>query len=155
MLTRFGLALIWLAQWLPFGAIARSQDRVPFGHVRVWGTLGFFLTVLGVPPLVSGLAAARGAAEPRFASLQRRADRRDAGRAEGSRRRAATHHTGGTPAAAPAVALAHTRVPPAGLAQPMAGTGPEESTRMVELIGTHTGGARLMDGATLRRALGV
>ena len=29
------------------------------------------------------------------------------------------------------------------------------NARMVELIGTHTGGARLMDGATLRRALGV
>jgi MFS transporter, PPP family, 3-phenylpropionic acid transporter len=49
-------------------AVAVTLDeigqRVPFGHVRVWGTIGYFLTVMGVPPLVHQLAALHGTTEP-------------------------------------------------------------------------------------------
>jgi PPP family 3-phenylpropionic acid transporter len=43
--------------------IARDPKRTPFGHVRVWGTLGFFLTVVAVPPLVRWLAQRANTAE--------------------------------------------------------------------------------------------
>jgi PPP family 3-phenylpropionic acid transporter len=63
-LSFFSAAQIPMAVAVSFAAIARSATPVTFGQVRVWGTVGFFLTVLGVPPLVRGLAAVRGTSEP-------------------------------------------------------------------------------------------
>src|SRR5262249_41103424 len=60
LLSFFSTAQMPMAVAVTLAEIARHPTRVPFGHVRVWGTLGFFLTVLGVPPLVHALAAARG-----------------------------------------------------------------------------------------------
>jgi MFS transporter, PPP family, 3-phenylpropionic acid transporter len=64
LLSMFSSAQIPMAVAVSLSAIARHPTRVSFGHVRVWGTLGFFLTVLGVPPLVRSVAAARGTSEP-------------------------------------------------------------------------------------------
>jgi PPP family 3-phenylpropionic acid transporter len=64
-LSFFSTAQMPMAVAVSLAEIARRPGRsLPFGHVRVWGTLGFFLTVLGVPPLVRALAAARGTSEP-------------------------------------------------------------------------------------------
>lgn len=56
-LSFFLTAQMPMAVAVSLAAIARDPKQIPFGHIRVWGTLGFFLTVLGVPPLVQGLAA--------------------------------------------------------------------------------------------------
>lgn len=63
-LSFFWTAQVPMAVAVSLAELARQPSPWPFGHVRVWGTLGFCLTVLGVPPLVRALAAARGTAEP-------------------------------------------------------------------------------------------
>lgn len=63
LLSFFSTAQIPMAVAVSLAEIAQRPRGVPFGHVRVWGTLGFFLTVLGVPPLVRSLAAVRGTPE--------------------------------------------------------------------------------------------
>jgi PPP family 3-phenylpropionic acid transporter len=55
-LSFFSTAQMPMAVAVSLTLIARDHKRTPFGHVRVWGTLGFFLTVIGVPPLVHFLA---------------------------------------------------------------------------------------------------
>ena len=62
-LSFFSTAQMPVAVAVSLAEIARRPGVVPFGHVRVWGTLGFFVTVLGVPPLVKALAVARGTTE--------------------------------------------------------------------------------------------
>jgi MFS transporter, PPP family, 3-phenylpropionic acid transporter len=64
LLSFFSSAQIPMAVAVSLAEIAQRPVALPFGHVRVWGTLGFFLTVLGVPPLVRTLAAVRGTSEP-------------------------------------------------------------------------------------------
>jgi PPP family 3-phenylpropionic acid transporter len=64
LLSFFSTAQIPMAVAVSLAEIAQRPGGLPFGHVRVWGTLGFFLTVLGVPPLVRSLAAASGTTEP-------------------------------------------------------------------------------------------
>lgn len=64
LLSFFSTAQMPMAVAVSLAEIAQRPTPLPFGHVRVWGTLGFFLTVLGVPPLVHALAAARGTTEP-------------------------------------------------------------------------------------------
>src|SRR6185312_13765467 len=63
-LSFFSSAQMSMAVAVSLTLIARDAKHVPFGHVRVWGTLGFFLTVLGVPPLVRQLAVHAGTSEP-------------------------------------------------------------------------------------------
>ena len=63
-LSFFSSAQMSMAVAVSLSVIARDAKHVPFGHVRVWGTLGFFLTVLGVPPLVHQLALRAGTSEP-------------------------------------------------------------------------------------------
>lgn len=63
-LSFFSSAQMPMAVAVSLAEIAQRPGSVPFGRVRVWGTLGFFLTVLGVPPLVRALAAASGTTEP-------------------------------------------------------------------------------------------
>lgn len=63
-LSFFVTAQMPMAVAVSLGAIAQQRNGVTFGHVRVWGTVGFFVTVLGVPPMVRALAAVRGTSEP-------------------------------------------------------------------------------------------
>jgi PPP family 3-phenylpropionic acid transporter len=63
-LSFFSSAQMSMAVAVSMAVVARDAKHVPFGHVRVWGTLGFFLTVLGVPPLVHQLAISTGTSEP-------------------------------------------------------------------------------------------
>jgi PPP family 3-phenylpropionic acid transporter len=53
----FGSAVFPVAISVTFGALV---DPRRFGRVRVWGTLGYFIVVVGAPPLLSALRAARG-----------------------------------------------------------------------------------------------
>jgi len=64
LLSFFSTAQMPMAVAVSLAEIAEQRTSLPFGHVRVWGTLGFFVTVLGVPPLVQALAAVRGTTEP-------------------------------------------------------------------------------------------
>ena len=64
LLSFFSTAQMPMAIAVSLAEIAQRPATLPFGHVRVWGTLGFLMTVLGVPMLVQSLAAARGTTEP-------------------------------------------------------------------------------------------
>lgn len=56
-LAFFSSAQMPMAVAVSLAAIAQSGDRVPFGRIRVWGTLGYFLVVMSVPPGLSWMAA--------------------------------------------------------------------------------------------------
>ena len=58
-LAFFSSAQMPMAVAVSLGAIAQAGDRVPFGRIRVWGTLGYFLVVMCVPLALSRLAAQR------------------------------------------------------------------------------------------------
>ena len=62
-LACFGTAQNPLAVAVSLAAIQHDGGRVPFGRVRVWGTLGFFVTVVGVPFALHALASALHASE--------------------------------------------------------------------------------------------
>lgn len=49
-LAFFVTAQMPMAVAVSLAAIERDGGRMPFGRVRVWGTLGFFVTVVCVPP---------------------------------------------------------------------------------------------------------
>jgi PPP family 3-phenylpropionic acid transporter len=67
-LAFFSTALMPMAVAVSLAAIAQDGDRVPFGRIRVWGTIGYFLVVMSVP---SGLAfAARRLGVPERAIFQ-------------------------------------------------------------------------------------
>jgi PPP family 3-phenylpropionic acid transporter len=63
LLSFFWTALPPVAIAVSLAAIEKEGGRVPFGRVRVWGTLGFFATVVGVPPALRALAHAFGQSE--------------------------------------------------------------------------------------------
>lgn len=58
-LSFFATAQFPMAVAVSLSAIEHDGNRVPFGRIRVCGTLGFFVTVMCVPPALQRLAAAR------------------------------------------------------------------------------------------------
>jgi PPP family 3-phenylpropionic acid transporter len=59
LLALFATAMVPTAMSVTFALAAGDRARA-FGRMRVWGTLGFLLLVVGFPHLLDGLQAARG-----------------------------------------------------------------------------------------------
>ncbi|MET0388304.1 MAG: MFS transporter [Polyangiales bacterium] len=62
-LSFFSTAQVPMAIAVSLAAIERDGRRITLGRVRVWGTIGFLITVVGVPHLLEQLAASSHASE--------------------------------------------------------------------------------------------
>ena len=62
-LAFFSSAQMPMAVAVSLGAIAQAGDRVQFGRIRVWGTLGYFIVVMSVPMGLTWMAARLHASE--------------------------------------------------------------------------------------------
>ncbi|MDH5673126.1 MAG: MFS transporter [Myxococcales bacterium] len=59
LLAVFSTPLVPIAMSVTLGALS-DQGPLAFGRVRVWGTLGFLVAVVGCPPLLGAVEAALG-----------------------------------------------------------------------------------------------
>jgi PPP family 3-phenylpropionic acid transporter len=63
LLAFFSSAQLPVALAVSFASLQEKAPGVSFARVRVWGTLGYFAMVLGVPPAIAGFARLQGRGE--------------------------------------------------------------------------------------------